>query len=84
MSYFFLSVSVQVVHPYSSIDTTTAWKKQRFILSVRSDFHTILDGASLKLVDKFTYLGSWVSSTEKGIDTRLTKAWTAIDRLSIK
>ena len=35
------------------------------------------------LVDKFTYLGSSVSSTEKDIDTRLTKAWTAIDRLSI-
>ena len=32
---------------------------------------------------KFTYLGSSVSSTEKDIDTRLTKAWTAIDRLSI-
>ena len=44
---------------------------------------TTLDGASLKLVDKFTYLGSSVSSTEKDIDTRLTKAWTAIDRLSI-
>ena len=42
-----------------------------------------LDGASLKLVDKFTYLGSSVSSTEKDIDTRLTKAWTAINRLSI-
>ena len=38
---------------------------------------------SLKLVDKFTYLGSSVSSTEKDIDTQLTKAWTAIDRLSI-
>ena len=34
-------------------------------------------------LDKFTYLGSSVSSTEKDIDTRLTKAWTAIDRLSI-
>ena len=42
-----------------------------------------LDGTSLKLVDKFTYLGSSVSSTEKDIDTRLTKAWTGIDRLSI-
>ena len=37
----------------------------------------------LKLVDKFTYLGSSVASTEKDIDTRLTKAWTAINRLSI-
>ena len=44
---------------------------------------TTLDGASLKLVDKFTYLRSSVSSTEKDIDTRLTKAWAAIDRLSV-
>ena len=42
-----------------------------------------LDGTPLKLVDKFTYLGSSVKSTEKDIDTRLTKAWTAISRLSI-
>ena len=42
-----------------------------------------LEGPSLKLVDKFTYLGSSVSSTEKDIDTRPTKAWTAIDKLSI-
>ena len=34
-------------------------------------------GSSLKLVIKFTYLGSNVSSTEKDIDTRLAKAWTA-------
>ena len=37
----------------------------------------------LKLVDKFTYLGSSVESTEKDIETRLTKAWTVINRLSI-
>ena len=42
-----------------------------------------LDGTTLKLVDKFTNLGRNVSSTEKDIDTRLTKTWTAIDRLSI-
>ena len=42
-----------------------------------------LDRTSLKLVDKFPYLGSSVSSTEKDIDTRLMKAWTAINRLSI-
>ena len=42
-----------------------------------------LDGTPLKQVDKFTYLGSIVSSTEKDIDTRLKKAWTAIDKLSI-
>ena len=38
---------------------------------------------SLKLMDRFSYLGSSISSTEKDIDTRLTKAWIAIDRLSL-
>ena len=39
-SSFFSSrlVCVHVVHPYSSIDTMAAWKKPRFILSVRVDF----------------------------------------------
>ena len=41
-----------------------------------------LDRIPLKLVDKSTYLGSSVASSEKDIDTRLTKAWTAINRLS--
>ena len=42
-----------------------------------------LDGTPLKLVDKFTYLGSSVSSTKKDIGTRLTKAWIAIDQMEI-
>ena len=42
-----------------------------------------LKGGSLKLVDKFTYLGSSVSSTENDINTRLAKASTVIDRLSV-
>ena len=37
-----------------------------------------LDGIPLKLVDKFTYRGSGVASTEKDIDMRLTKAWNSI------
>ena len=41
------------------------------------------DISPLKLIDKFTYLGSSIASTKKDIDTRLTKAWTAINRLSI-
>ena len=45
---------------------------------------SILDGTSLKLVDKFNYLGSSVSSTEKDIDTQLMKAWTAIDHMEIR
>ena len=40
-------------------------------------------GNSLKLVDKFTYLGSSVLSTEKDINTRPTKAWTVNDKLSV-
>ena len=37
----------------------------------------------LKLGDKFANLGSSVSSTEKDISMRLTKVWTAINRLTI-
>ena len=40
-----------------------------------------LNSSSLKLVDKFTYLGSSVSSTKTDINTRLAKAWTAINKL---
>ena len=43
-----------------------------------------LDGTSLKLVDKLTYQGSNVSSTEKDIDTQLTKALKAIDHVEIR
>ena len=42
-----------------------------------------LNGSSLKLVDKFTYLGSSVSSTETDINTWLTKPWIAMDSLSV-
>ena len=44
---------------------------------------SILNGSSLKLVDKFNYQGSSVSLTETDIDTRLTKACTATNRLSV-
>ena len=57
-----------------------AHKTEFMCFNQKGDIST-LDGTSLKLVDKG--LGSSVSSTEKDIDTRLTKAWTAIDRLSI-
>ena len=59
-----------------------AHKTEYMCFNQTGDIST-LDGSSLKLVDKFTYLGSSVSSTEKDIDTRLTKAWTAMDKLSI-
>ena len=44
---------------------------------------SILNGSSLKLVDKFTYLGSSVSSTKTDINMRLPKAWTAINRILV-
>ena len=48
----------------------------------RGDIST-LNASSLKLLDKFTYIGSNVSSTENDINTRLAKAWTAIDWLLV-
>ena len=54
-----------------------------FLDNIFSGNISTLDETSLKLVDKFTYLESSVSSTEKDIDTQLMKAWTAIDKLSI-
>ena len=59
-----------------------AHKTEYMCFNQAGDIST-LEGTFLKLVDKFTYLGSSVSSTQKDIDTRLTKAWTAIDKLSI-
>ena len=50
-------------------------QKTEYMCSNQTGNITTRDGASLRLVDKFTYLGSSVSSTENDIDTRLTKAW---------
>ena len=59
-----------------------ASKMEYMCFNQRGDIST-LNGSSLKLVDMFTYLGNSVSSTEKDINSRLAKAWTAIDRLSV-
>ena len=59
----------------------TAHKTEYMCYNQTSDIST-LDRTPLKLVDKFTYLGSSVLS-KKDIDTRLTKAWTAIEKLSV-
>ena len=60
------------------------WKFGHKIFEILA-FNCVTDQKIKKyeIVDKFTYLGSSVSSTEKDIDTWLTKAWTAIERLSI-
>ena len=54
-----------------------AHKTEYMCFNHRDDASTQND-SSLKLVDKFTYLGSSVSSTETDIKTGL--AWTTIDR----
>ena len=61
---------------------TYAHKTEYMRYNQTGDIST-LDGTSLKLVDKFNYQGNRVTSTEKDFDTRLTKAGTAIERLSI-
>ena len=57
-------------------------KMEYMYFNQRGDIST-LNGSSLKLVDKFTYLGSSVSSTVTDINTRLAKTWTATDRLLV-
>ena len=58
-----------------------AHKTEYKCFNQRGDIST-LNGSSLKLVDKFTNLGSSISSTERDINWRLAKAWTAFDSLS--
>ena len=58
-------------------------KKQSTCVLIKKGDISTLNGGSLKLVDKFNYLGSSISSTENDINKWLAKAWTVIDRLSI-
>ena len=53
------------------------------MITVKSGDISTVNGSSLKLVDKFTYPGRSVSSTSDWLMHGLTKAWTAIDRLSV-
>ena len=57
-------------------------KMEYMCFNERGDIST-LKGGLLKLVDKFTYLGSSVSSIKKDINMWLAKVWTAIERLSV-
>ena len=59
-----------------------AHKMEYICLNQTGDIST-LNSSSLKLVDKFTSLGSSVSSTKTDISMRLAKAWTASDSLSV-
>ena len=58
----------------SSIGLHVNAHKTEYMCYNQTSYISTLDGTSLKLVDKFTYLGSSILSTENEIDTRLTKA----------
>ena len=64
-----------------SIDLHVNVDKTEYICFNQKGDISTLNGASLKLVNKFTYLGSSISSTKNDIDVRLAKAWTAINTL---
>ena len=57
-------------------------KTEYMCFNQRGNISTLNSG-SLKLVNKFTYLGSSVSSTENDINTPLAKAWIAINMLLV-
>ena len=55
--------------------------KMKYMCFNQEENISTLNGGSLKIVDKFTYFGSSVSSTENDISMGQAKAWNAIDRL---
>ena len=57
-------------------------KTEYMCFNQRGHISTV-NGSFLKLVDKFTFQGSSVSSTENDIKMLLAKAWAAIDWLSV-
>ena len=59
-----------------------AHKMEYMCFNQTGDIST-LNGSPLKLVDKFTYLGSSVSSNETDINEQLAKAQTSINRLLV-
>ena len=63
-------------------DHVNADKTEYMCFNQRGDI-SILNGSSLKLVDKFSYLESSISSTKNDINTQLAKAWIAINRLLV-
>ena len=66
---------------WATVDIVNAHKTEYMCFNQRGDI--TLNGRLVKQVEKVTYLGSSVSSTETDIDTWLTKAWAAIDWLSV-
>ena len=59
------------MHPYSSIDTTAAWKKLSFILSIRSDFH-VNDSLSIAV---HAFISRIMSSFSSTADAVISGSW---------
>ena len=57
--------------------------KMKYMCFIQGDISTLNSG-SLKLEDKFTYLGSSILSTKSDIKMHLAKLWTPADRLLIR
>ena len=91
MTSHFLQVNLPKLNPccivWSRQQVTLAsmWMQTKRSICVLNKKENIsnLNSGSLKLVDKFIYLGSSGSSIENDINMDLAKAWTAINRLSI-
>ena len=57
--------------------------KMEFMYFNQKGVISTLNDTSLKLGEKFTYLGSSVSFTERDINMCLAKAWTAFDHMEV-
>ena len=67
----------------ASVSMSMQTKQSTCVSIFKKETYSHKNGCSLKLVDRFNYLGSSVSSTENDKTNRLAKAWIAIDWLSI-
>ena len=67
------------IYIYIYIDVCVDENKTEFMSFKREGAISFLSGRPLKLIDRFTYLGSNISSIENDVNIRLVKAWNAID-----
>lgn len=60
-------------------------KKTEYMAYNQTDEFDIksISGKSLKQVEDFKYLGSWIDTSEKDMGTRIGMAWAAADKLNI-
>ena len=66
------------------IDLYVSTNKTEFMcFKQKKELSPILVVKTLKLVDKFTYLGSNISSTESDVNMHQVKTWNANDKLLI-